>query len=172
MIIDNSPPVPTCSFDVGATLTETGPGVYFDSQLEYSVTENCAGLGPISVTVDTFSNEFELDKSMPQVSHFKYGGSTKYNAWVATAICNNGASGQCIVDPEAPDRRFYTTRITATDQAGLTASTTCQVAIEPVGGGGGNGGNNGINGNGPNQTPSQEFLVASNTDGVYVPDGV
>ena len=113
------------------------------------------------MTVDTFSNEFELEKSIPQVAHVMPVGDTKYNVWMASSMCVNGANAACVVDNSAPDRRFYTTRITATDQAGLTASTTCQVEIIPQG----NNGNQGAN-----QSPSQKFLLASDTDSAYAPD--
>jgi len=69
VVVDNEAPVPTCSFGVGTNVTKMGSKQLKDLMLEYSITENCGG--PLSVKVETFSNELENDNTPRMAVHFQ-----------------------------------------------------------------------------------------------------
>jgi hypothetical protein len=128
--VDGSPPEPMCRYGVGGTIPETGSGVLVDAQLTYSVKENCGG--PVSVTVEMFSNELEDFNSQQMVLLSRDTSSTtntKVGMWLASTICSTNSNGQCITDPNEPGRRYYVTTVTATDKGGLTGKTECFVEI-------------------------------------------
>lgn len=133
VIIDNEAPVPTCKHSVGDTIERSGSGVLKNVGLAYSITENCGG--PLSVTVESLSNELEDFNSQKMALMYQSPGvnGPKVGLYVATTICSNNANGQCITDPDESGRRWYATRITATDEAGLTNSTECYVEVGNVG---------------------------------------
>jgi hypothetical protein len=126
--VDGSPPEPMCSYGVGETIPKTGSGILVDAQLTYSVQENCGG--PVSVTVETFSNELEDVNAQQMALLFRdTETSNGVGLWVASTICSTSSNGQCITDPNEPGRRYYVTTVTATDESGLTGETGCFVEI-------------------------------------------
>jgi hypothetical protein len=77
------------------------------------------------VTVETFSNELENFNSPTMAQQFQFDPNTKIGPFVATTICSDNSNGQCIVDPNELGCRFYMTRVTAMDEAGLTSTADC-----------------------------------------------
>jgi hypothetical protein len=173
--VDGSPPQPMCSYGVGETIPKTGSGVLVDAQLSYSVQENCGG--PVSVTVETFSNELEDVNSQRMALLFRDSETSdaRVGLWVASTICSTSSNGQCIADPNEPGRRFYVTTVTATDEGGLTGETACFVEITTNGNG-----KNGrrLQGNGNGRTLAvpdssvQRFTLDSFSTTGYTPDSV
>jgi hypothetical protein len=170
MTVDGSPPEPTCSYGVGDTIRKTGSGVLVDAQLTYSVQENCGK--PVSVTVETFSNELEDVNSQRMALLFRDSetSNAKVGLWVASTICSTSSNGQCITDPSEPGRRFYATTVTVTDEGGLTGETGCFVEITK------NGRRLQVNGNGRTlDVPAssvQYFPLGSFSTTGYIPDSV
>ena len=128
VVVDNSPPVPTCNYGVGQFIQETGPGVLVDTQLTYGVTENCAAEGDINVVIQTFSNEFEIVRDQPMAVQYTGIATGEVNSsvgvWVAAATCNTVNNGQCIADGGS---RTYMTRITATVLTKLASASLSNV---------------------------------------------
>lgn len=118
--------MPTCGNSGGNTIGLTGSGVLKNLGLTYSVSENCGG--PLSVTVESFSNELE-DFNSQKMAVLYSSSNGKAGLYAASTICSNDSNGQCITDPSEPGRRWYMTRITATDEAGLTNSAECYVEV-------------------------------------------
>jgi hypothetical protein len=136
VVIDNEPPLLTCWFTSGDVLPETGSGVLKDPGFEFRITENCGG--DVAVVVETFSNEFEDVRSQPMVLQYQRPKTTAsannvVGLYLASTICSTAKNGQCISDPIEKNRRWYTTRVTATDEAGQTNTTECSVEVSPKG---------------------------------------
>lgn len=104
-----------------------------DSKLSYSATDNCNG--PLNVTVAVYSNEIE-DFNAQQMALFyqnSNGVSGKADLYLAAGVCSTIQNGQCVKDPAALDARLYTAVVTATDEAGNTASAECRLRTIPKG---------------------------------------
>lgn len=142
--VDSTPPVVSCSFGSN-TLEDTGPGIYVNPNLGYSVTDNCDDdEGHIRVVLETFSNEMDVIHSRMATHTRTFSGVQvddrgnvreffDVNVYVSAGICSTDSSGNCVTDPSAEGRRFYVTHLTATDPAGLSSHTQCFTEVVPSG---------------------------------------
>eukprot|EP00957_Ditylum_brightwellii_P211067 15365719-Ditylum_brightwellii.AAC.1 len=132
--IDGTPPVPMCEFGIGHHIRER-KGRFVNPLLSYSITDNCGALwGDLDIVVETFSNEHE-ELMQEQVHHFFNTNSNdkmKVGLYIAAEPCPSKdppPARKCIADASTPDIRVYTTKVTATDAAGLVGTTTCSVNV-------------------------------------------
>jgi len=99
VIVDGTQPVTGCSFGV-ASLSVTGSGVLQNPDLSYTASDNCGG--SLTLTVETFSNEYEDFNSQEMIRQYQHSDdptNTKVGMYVAATICSTNSNGQCIQDP-------------------------------------------------------------------------
>ena len=136
----------------------------------YNVTDNCGG--DLKLSIETFSNEYEDFNSQEIVKQYQYTSDdkTKIGLYLASSACTTTNNGQCIVDEATPSTRVYTTRVKATDAAGLTNEATCSIFVGTKSGGNEKGGGNEKRGLVEVPLPSQQFIIDSYS-GKYSADG-
>lgn len=170
VIVDNTAPVPSCSYGVGSSLPATGSSEMVDTDFRYSIEDNCGTA--VAVSVETTSNEYEDFNSMKMVSYYKTPSppNNKVGIFVATSACSSQSNGQCVKDPNLPDYRIYSTRVTATDKAGLTSSTACEVMI--LSSNNKKGKNTEANVGKLISSSTQSFLLEESSAAGYIPDNI
>ena len=120
--------------------------------LTYKATDNCGG--KLKLLIETFSNEYEDFNSQEIVKQYQYTSDdkTKIGLYLASSACSTTSNGQCIVDEATSGTRVYTTKVKATDAAGLTDEATCSIFVKATGG-------NKKEGGSTNPVPSQQFAI-------------
>jgi hypothetical protein len=133
LIDDGSPPTISCGFGGGSAqllLSSTRASVLEHAKFKYGATDGCGG--DLDVSVAVFSNEIEDFHNQELALLFQNGlANDAVNLYIAKGVCSTDSNGQCIKNPVLPDNRVYTVIVTATDLAGLTASTKCAIVINP-----------------------------------------
>lgn len=138
--------------------------------LAYNSTDNCGG--ELKLSIETFSNEYEDFNSQEIVKQYQYTSDdkTKIGLYLASSACTTTNNGQCIVDKATPGTRVYTTKVKATDAAGLTNEATCSIFVETKSGSTEKGGGKGKRELAEVPLPSQQFIIDSYY-GKYTADG-
>lgn len=129
--------------------------------LAHQATDNCGG--ELKLSIETFSNEHEDFNSQEIVKQHQCASDdkTKIGLYLASSACTTTNNGQCVVDEATPSTRVYTTKVKATDAAGLTNETTCSIFVGTKSGGNEKGGGNGKLGLVEVPLPSQQFIIDS-----------
>lgn len=138
--------------------------------LAYNATDNCGG--ELKLSIETFSNEYEDFNSQEIVKQYQYTSDDKIKIglYLASSACTSTNNGQCIVDEATPSTRVYTTKVKATDAAGLTNEATCSIFVGTESGGKEKGGGKRNRGLTEVPLPSQQFIIDSYY-GKYSADG-
>jgi hypothetical protein len=165
--IDEEDPAVTCSFDDGSGPTtaievdETGSGVQYDVNLDYTATDNCGG--PLDVTVQVYANEVENFHSQQMALLYQAEFlNKKAGLYIASTTCTTSANGQCIKDPILEDNRLYTVVVSAVDSAGRSSSTECTIMVVDSSNSNGNSGKRG-RGLQSSEDSTQRFFLTSYT---------
>ena len=123
--VDSTPPSISCSF---AKSKIRRSGRLTDAEFSYSVEDGSGE--PLSVTVDVFSNEYNL---RDDIAFFFKNDNTNDRAelFVDAEVCkSSGQPALCIQEDAVQYARVYTAVVSAVDSAGNKAETECKVQIE------------------------------------------